>query len=83
MIAIEKHELKVRKEQEKANEENKNFLRDQEMQEDTMEQQVPTPCRSPSSIGLEKISMFYKSIHQRRYHWRPSCRLCPARKRHF
>ena len=55
MIAIEKHEIKVRKEQEKANEENQNFLRDQEMQEDTIEQEVRTPCRSSYSIGLGKL----------------------------
>ena len=55
MIAIEKHEIKVRKEQEKANEENQNFLRDQEMQEDTIEQEVRTPCRPFYSIGLGKL----------------------------
>jgi hypothetical protein len=55
IIAIEKHELKVRKEQEKANEENQHFLRDAEMQEDTIDQQVRTPCISSYSIGLGKL----------------------------
>jgi ribosomal protein L32 len=56
MLAIEKHENKVRKQQQQADNENERYQREREMEEDNMEEpQLPTPRRSDYSIGLGKL----------------------------
>ena len=56
LLAIEKHENRVRKQQEQAEKDNERHQREQEMQEDNMEQpQLPTSRRSDYSIGLGKL----------------------------
>ena len=56
MLAIEKHENRVRKQQEQADKDKERYQREQEMQEDNMEQpQLPTSRRSDYSIGLGKL----------------------------
>ena len=56
MLAIEKHENKVRKQQQQADNENERYQQEREMEEDNMEEpQLPTPRRSDYSIGLGKL----------------------------
>ncbi|EFX61644.1 hypothetical protein DAPPUDRAFT_121259 [Daphnia pulex] len=56
MLAIKKHENKVRKQQQQADNENERYQREREMEEDNMEEpQLPSPRRSDYSIGLGKL----------------------------